>query len=182
MIETARLRLRPLTDADRAWNAAEHACPIVMEHLGGPQDRAASDLRVDKMIALQASLGFSFWVAERRADGERIGLVGLKLFDAEGATLPGAIEIGWRLARAAWGQGYAREAAEATLAFAFERLEVAQVVALTSEANAASWGLMRRLGMTRRRDLDFDDPRYPDDRTILHVITGEDWRSVQSRA
>jgi RimJ/RimL family protein N-acetyltransferase len=94
MIETPRLILREWREADRDWNAAEVACPIVMEHLGGPQDRADSDARIDRMIALQAARGHGFWVVERKLDGAIIGTCGLKQIDAPGAPLQDELEIG----------------------------------------------------------------------------------------
>lgn len=177
MIETERLLLRPLTDADKPWAAAQCADPKVMTYLGGPQPRAASDERIDKMIRLQAERGHSFYAIIRKADDRPLGLCGLKLFDAEGATLPGELEVGWRIDSDVWGQGYAREAASAALDFAFGPLGGARVIAITSPRNAASWGLMERLGMTRRPDLDFHDPRFgPEDNpTILYLIEAKDW-------
>ncbi len=178
MIETPRLVLREWRDDDRAWNAAECACPIVMEHLGGPQDRAASDARIDRMVAMQAERGHGFWVIERRADGARLGTAGLKRVETPGAPMQGEVEIGWRLARTAWGQGYAKEAASASLDFAFGPLAAPRVVALTTRRNAASWGLMERLGMRYRPELDHIDPKFPpiDNPTIMYVIEAADWR------
>lgn len=172
MIETPRLILREWREADRDWAAAQSACPVVMAHLGGPQDRASSDARIDRMIALQAERGHGFWVVERKADGRPIGTCGLKLVDAPGAPMQGQLETGWRFAEDSWGQGYAREAAAASLDFAFVRLAADRVVALTSGRNTASWRLMERLGMSRRHDLDYTDPRYPavDNPTIVYTI------------
>nr|WP_156681350.1 GNAT family N-acetyltransferase [Sphingomonas profundi] len=177
MAETPRLILREWREDDRDWAAAQSACPIVMEHLGGPQDRAASDARIDRMIALQAQRGHGFWVIERKADGVAIGTCGLKLIDAVGAPLQGELEIGWRIARETWGQGYAREAAAASLDFAFRRLDAERIVSITSERNRASWGLMERLGLTRRHALDFHDARFPpeDNPTIVYVIERAAW-------
>lgn len=177
MIETERLLLRPLADADKPWVATQCADPEVMIHLGGPQSRDASDERVDKMIRLQAERGHSFFAIVHKADDRPIGLCGIKLFDAENASLPGELEIGWRIDRDCWGQGYAREAASASLDFAFDTLNGKQVIAITSPRNTASWGLMERLGMTRRPDLDFNDPRFgaEDNPTILYLIEAQDW-------
>lgn len=177
MIETERLLLRPLTEADKAWAAAQCANPEVMTYLGGPQARASSDERIDKMMRLQADRGHSFYAIIRKADGRPIGLCGLKLFDADGATLPGELEIGWRLDPDCWGQGYAREAASASLDHAFGVVKGARVIAITSPRNTGSWGLMERLGMTRRPDLDFHDSRVgPEDNpTILYLIEAKDW-------
>ncbi len=177
--ETPRLILREWREDDRDWAAAQCACPIVMACLGGPQDRAASDARIDRMIAMQAERGHGFWVMERKADGVPIGTCGLKTIDAAGAPLQGELEIGWRIAKECWGQGYAGEAAAATLDFAFRRLGGACVVAITSERNAPSWRLMQRLGMTRRLALDFHDPRFAaeDNPTIVHVIEAASWKA-----
>ena len=84
------------------------------------------------------------------------------------------IEIGWRLAHDAWGQGYAREAAEASLAWGWANLPVPTIAAITVPANTRSRGLMERLGMVRVADGDFDHPDVPDgsplQRHILYRI------------
>jgi RimJ/RimL family protein N-acetyltransferase len=89
----------------------------------------------------------------------------------------GMVEIGWRLREDAWGHGYAKEAALACLALAFERFGADEVVALTVEGNSASWGLMKRLGMRRRVDLDYPDHRYdpPWRDTIVYSIDRSTW-------
>lgn len=176
MLETDRLLLRPFTEADKDWSAEQEACPIVMEHLGGSRPRAEADARVDKMIALQAARGFSFWVLERKAEGDRIGIAGLKLVDAVNAPMAGSLEIGWRLGREHWSQGYAREAASAALDHAFGPLAAPHVLSFTGQPNRASWGLMERLGMTRRPDLDFLDPRFADP-TIVYLIEAAAWKA-----
>ncbi|SNS61936.1 Protein N-acetyltransferase, RimJ/RimL family [Sphingomonas laterariae] len=177
MIETARLVLKPITEADKGWVAAQAADPQVMTYLGGPMARTMSDEKVDKMIRLQADRGFSFFGLFRKDHGRPIGLCGLKLFDAEGATLPGELEIGWRIDADCWGQGYAREAASVSLDYAFGVVKGERVIAITSPRNRGSWGLMERLGMTRRPDLDFNDVRVPpeDNPTILYMIEAKDW-------
>ena len=93
----------------------------------------------------------------------------------------GMMEVGWRLREDAWGQGYAREAATASLDLAFKRFGADEVVALTVARNTASWGLMKRLGMQRREDLDFDDPRFPpeDNPAILYSIDRETWAATR---
>ena len=77
----------------------------------------------------------------------------------------------------AWGFGYAREAAEAALTVGFETFGAPHVIALTVEGNSASWGLMRRLGMRRRPDLDFPSTEFdPEDGTIIaYSITHDEW-------
>jgi len=89
------------------------------------------------------------------------------------------MEVGWRLREDAWGKGYAKEAAAASLDLAFGGFGADEVIALTTERNVASWGLMLRLGMERRADLDFAsadfDPENP--LIIAYAITRAGWRA-----
>ena len=94
--------------------------------------------------------GHGMWAVERRSDGRLIGRVGF--LDPEG--WPGC-ELGWLLARDAWGQGYAREAASAALACGREELGLVEVISLIRPGNAASIGLATRLGATLDRTIDF---------------------------
>jgi ribosomal-protein-alanine N-acetyltransferase len=81
------------------------------------------------------------------------------------------VEIGWRLCRAHWGQGYATEAARAALAFGFEQAGLNEIVALTVPDNARSRAVMERLGMTRSPADDFDHPKVPaGHRLVRHVL------------
>lgn len=155
IIETQRLRLRTWDAADVEPLMAALNAPSVMQWLGGVQSRAEIDAFVQRMHDCQAEYGHCFWIIERRQDAELLGFCGLKRTNSPGAPMPGVHEIGWRLRADAQGMGYAREAAEATLAHAFGPLGAPFVVALTVRENAPSWGLMMRLGMRRAREWDF---------------------------
>jgi RimJ/RimL family protein N-acetyltransferase len=78
----------------------------------------------------------------------------------EGMPFTG-IEIGWRLARSAWGHGYATEAALASLAFGFQVLALPEILAVTTAGNLRSQAVMQRIGMTRDPAEDFDNPTEP---------------------
>lgn len=153
--------------------------PAVMQWLGGVMDAAGMAAQRARVENCRSRTGFCFWVVERKADAALLGFCGLKRADAPGSTVADQVEIGWRLGEEYWGQGYAREAAEAALDLAFARFGAERVVAITVEGNAASWGLMRRLGMTRRPDLDYPDPRYaaPCRDAIVHLIDRTTWES-----
>jgi len=103
----------------------------------------------------------------------------LKRADAPGSSVTGAIEAGWRLREDAWGQGYAKEAAIATLDAAFAQFGADEVVALTVAGNTSSWGLMRRLGMRRREELDYVDPRFGEELnpSIVYSIDRQSWEN-----
>jgi RimJ/RimL family protein N-acetyltransferase len=109
-----------------------------------------------------------------------LGFCGIKVADDAGSPVEGEPEIGWRLREDAWGQGYAREAATASLDHAFTGLGAERVVALTVEGNAPSWGLMRRLGMTRRADLDYEGPEWAEGRVIVYMLRRDEWQARTS--
>ncbi len=177
ILETERLVLRTRDARDMEPWLKHLNTPAVMKHLGGPQDAVKVEAGFARMDACQRKYGHSFWIVQRKADGEMLGMCGLKRFDNPHANMTGEFEIGWRLREDVWGQGIAREAASASLDYAFTRLDAPHVIALTSDANRGSWGLMERLGMTRRRDLEFEDPDYSaeENPTIVYRIDKQDW-------
>ena len=156
-LETERLVLRSWRDADlgplhELCNDAE-----VMRYLGPHQSLAELEAGIAPHRVWQVELGYCFWPIERKSDGLFLGFCGLKpgLKDSPIAHM---LEIGWRLRRDCWGKGIAREAAEASLDWAWRNLDTNEVVAITVAANTRSWGLMLRLGMHRVEDGDFDHP------------------------
>lgn len=172
MIATARLLVRPWVDADRAPFHALCNDPQVMATIGPLQSRAETDAAIDRQMALQATLGHCFWALERRDDGRFLGFCGIKIAPENIPGIADCPEIGWRLARDAWGQGMAREAADASLAWGFAN-GMARIIAITTPGNVRSWGLMERLGMVRRHDLDFDHPALAEGDQLRPHITYE---------
>jgi len=170
MIETERLLIRPWREEDRDPFFAINSDPEVMRHIRPSTTRAESDAGVDRQLAAQAEHGFCFWALERKADGAFLGFCGLRPGVPE-TPIADDLEIGWRLGRAYWGEGYAKEAAAACIAWAFRVLEAPRVAAITVPANARSWGLMERLGMVRRPDLDFLHPALAEDDPLRPHIT-----------
>ncbi len=173
---TERLILRDWRAGDRAVFLRHLNSPAVMRWLGGIQDEASYTAGFDRIDSYRRDHGHTLWIVERRDDGEVLGFCGLKRVNTEGAPT-GDFEIGWRFREDAWGQGYAKEAAIATLDLAFGRFAAPHVVALTVAGNRGSWGLMERLGMTRREDLDYEDARFGADLnpTIVYAISAAEW-------
>jgi ribosomal-protein-alanine N-acetyltransferase len=175
---TDRLTLRRWRAADREPFAALNADPEVMRYFRGPLDRAASDRFVDRVEASFDDLGYGMWAVEVRSSGSFVGFTGLarQTFDA---PFTPAVEIGWRLARPAWGHGYATEAARAALDFAFGVVGLDEVVSITTRHNGRSQAVMRRLGMTRDPADDFDYPLLPEGHpwrpAVLHRLTRTSW-------
>ena len=131
------------------------------------------------MLNYQAHDGHTFWVVERKEDGVILGFCGLKRCNQAGGPI-GEMEVGWRLREDAWGKGYAKEAAAAALDLAFGRFGADRVIALTVEPNEASWGLMKRLGMQRREDLDFANSDFGADTIIVYSIERETWERYRA--
>jgi RimJ/RimL family protein N-acetyltransferase len=175
-IETPRLRLRDWREEDIEPFIRHLNVEPVMRWLGGvrtPEQQAAA-VR-ERFMVWQETRGFTFWAVERKADGELLGFCGLKIADDAGSPVEDELEIGWRLREDAWGQGYAKEAAIASLDFAFGPLAAPRVVSLTVSGNEASWGLMERLGMTRRPDLDYEGPDWAEGRVIVYRMERQEW-------
>lgn len=176
MIETERLYLRNWEDGDAERFERATNTPAVMRWLGGVKSPEVIHRVVNERLSgFQEERGFTFWAVERKEDGELLGFCGLKLADDAGSPVEGEYEIGWRLREDAWGQGYAKEAAAATLEHAFSQLRAEQVVALTVAGNTPSWGLMERLGMTRRPDLDYEGPAWAEGIVIVYVMKRDEW-------
>jgi RimJ/RimL family protein N-acetyltransferase len=162
-LRTERLLLRQWRDEDREPFAALNADPVVMEYFPSTKSRQESDAFVDFNIATIDERGWGLWAVE--ANGAFIGFVGLN----EPSFRPG-VEIGWRLARAAWGHGYATEAARAVLHFAFHELGLDEVISFTTVENRRSRRVMERIGMTYDPDGDFDHPNVAVERVRPHVL------------
>jgi len=154
----------------------------VMEHFPAVLDRAGSDDLVDRIETGFAAYGFGLWALEVMDTGHFIGFTGLSVPRFDAPFTP-AVEVGWRLARNAWGQGYATEAARAALAIGFDDLDLGEIVSFTSVGNARSRAVMDRLGMTRDPADDFDHPSMPSGhrlrRHVLYRITATSWRRGQ---
>jgi RimJ/RimL family protein N-acetyltransferase len=183
--ETERLILRTWDQEDRAEFVRRLNTPAVMRWLGGVGDDAHYSEAFNRLDGYQRDFGHTFWVVERRQDSELLGFCGLKRVNASGAgSITGDFEVGWRLREDAWGQGYAKEAAIASLDLAFDRFGAPHVVALTVPGNTPSWGLMERLGLQRREDLDFIDPRFGAELNpaIVYRIEGADWPAARAAA
>ena len=155
-VRTERLLLRRWLDSDREPFARLTADAEVMRFFPAPLDRAQSDGLAARADALFDVYGYGLWALERLDTGEFIGFTGLAPMP-EGIPGAGGVEVGWRLAPAAWGQGFATEAATAALRFGFDTVGLAEVNSITAVVNIRSRRVMERLGMHPAGE--FDHPR-----------------------
>ena len=153
--ETDRLRLE-------RWDHARHARPFaevnaqreVLEFVGGgdPMTREESDGFSARIAAHWDTYGFGLWAAVRKDTGAMIGFIGLchPLWWPE---MVERVEVGWRLAREAWGAGYATEGGRIALDAGFEELQLPEIVAFVHPGNERSLAVTRRLGMVEEAEL-----------------------------
>jgi len=179
---SARLILRPWMDADRQPFAAMSADPAVMEHLMPLTPEEASGW-IDRQQERLRDHGICFWAVERPEDGAFVGAVGLLPIGYHAHFTP-AVEIGWRIARAYWGLGYAPEAAEAAIRFGFGERDLQEIVANTVAANHRSQRVMAKLGMTHDDRDDFEHPLIPEGhrlrRQMLYRLTRDRWQRLRT--
>lgn len=168
-METERLLLRAWEPRDLEPFAALNADPEVMRFFPAPFSHDETAAYMDRVAAL-AGQGLGFLAAEERASGDLVGVVGMAPVPPELPEMP-AVEIGWRLARAHWGKGYAQEAARAWLHHGFATLALPEIVAMTTRGNLPSRRVMQRLGMTYDAADDFDHPALPEGHSLRpHVL------------
>jgi RimJ/RimL family protein N-acetyltransferase len=169
-IDTERLRVREWFDTDVEPFYAMGQDAEVMEFLLPIPTLDDARAFITRQHDRQTNFGYCLWAVERQADNAFLGFCGLQP-GPTGTPLEDRLEIGWRLQRNAWGQGYAREAATACLDWAWTKINADSVWAITVPANKRSWGLMERLGMSRHVDLDFDHPVVPPESPLRRHVT-----------
>ena len=182
-LHTRRLVLRRWRLEDRKPFAELNADARVMEHFPATLDQATSDALAMSADEAFDRDGFGLWAVEVASTGAFIGFAGLAVPRFAAHFTP-TVEIGWRLARSAWGHGYATEAATAALDDGFERVQLTEITSFTAVSNVRSQAVMRRLGMTHDPADDFDHPSLPAGhplrRHVLYRIDTAAWRAHRS--
>jgi RimJ/RimL family protein N-acetyltransferase len=178
-LRTDRLLLRRWREEDLAPFAALNADPEVVRYLPTALTREESDALAARADARFDADGVGLFAVEVVGGAPFIGFVGLALQDATFPWGP-AVEVGWRLARPAWGNGYATEAARAAVSDGFGRAGLDEIVSMTTEANQRSRRVMERLGFTRNPADDFPHPRLPEGHPlrphVLYRCSAAHWR------
>ena len=169
MYRTARLVLREWSDSDADPFAALCADVEVMEFFPSTMSREESSAMIDRVSQRISDDGFGLWAVE--IDGHFAGYTGLSRASAiSGTSFTPCVEVGWRLAKWAWGKGYASEAARESLRIGFQEFQLNEIFSWTTRTNVRSESVMSRIGMKRRPDLDFDHPNTPNWWGQPHIV------------
>lgn len=159
-LETARLILREWEQRDRDAYAAIVMDPHVRRFYFDVPTREQVEATIDRFIEFTKRDGYGLLAVERKSDGALIGDVGLVPVSMPIRGNP-PVEIGWLLGQPYWGLGYAPEAAEAWLDYAFDTLGFGEVVAWTTATNLPSQRVMQKLGMRTSPEDNFVHPKTP---------------------
>lgn len=176
-LETDRLIMRQWREDDFPIFAELNSDPIVMEFFPNIMNKSESDKSAKRYQSLILQHGWGLWALEQKRDQKFIGFVGLHETPADLPFSP-CVEVGWRLAKKSWGNGYATEAAKEALKFAFEVLQLPEVCSFTSTNNLRSRAVMERLNMVNIKQ-NFQHPRVPDGSPlkehVLYKLTKGKW-------
>jgi RimJ/RimL family protein N-acetyltransferase len=186
-LRTERLLLRGWQDSDLEPFASLNSDPEVMEHFPSTLTRDQSNAFVRWAVDQFRQRGWGLWAVEV-ADGSDldrsfVGYLGLASADH---VEPGAVEVGWRLSRNAWGRGYAPEAAAEALRHGFEEVGLAEIVSFTVAQNVNSRRVMDKIGLRRRPERDFEHPKVDPDAHphlvahLLYSVTRSEWEADRS--
>jgi RimJ/RimL family protein N-acetyltransferase len=168
-LRTERLVLRQWREDDLDPFAALNADPEVMRYFPAPLTRQQSDALAERARAGISERGWGWWAVEVEGGEPFVGFVGLSVPRFEAHFTP-AVEVGWRLARPAWGRGYATEGARAAVTYGFDELRLDQIVSFTTVANERSRRVMERLEMTHDAADDFAHPLVSPGPLQRHVL------------
>ena len=170
MLQTQRLILRDWQQSDIEPFAQMNADAEVMKYFPAILSRQESDALVERIENHHQVHGFGLWAVEERWTGVFIGFIGLSVPKFQAHFTP-TVEVGWRLTRKFWGQGYATEGAKRAISYGFYDLGLTEIVAFTAKSNLRSIAVMKRLGMTHQEADDFDHPVLPSGHPLQrHVL------------
>lgn len=148
ILSTPRLRLRRWLPADVPVYARMNRDPAVREFFPSLMTYDESAVSVRVIERHFDEYGYGLYAVEVGLTGEFIGFTGFSHPGFDAWFTP-CVEMGWRLCKEAWGQGYATEAARAALAYGFGTLGLTRVLSFTAVLNTRSERVMQKIGMTR---------------------------------
>jgi len=181
ILETKRLILRQWKTKDFKAFQKLNSDAAVMEYFPSPLSKEESDVLAQEIYESIESKGWGAWAVEEKESGNFIGYVGLHE-TASNLLFEPCVEIAWRLLKEYWGKGYASEAGDEVLRFAFKELKLNEVVSFTATVNHRSEAVMKRLGM-KKSEMNFEHPALPVGNRlrehVLYQVSREDYENLE---
>ncbi len=152
---TEHLRIRTWKASDLPPFTAINSNKKVMKYFPKQLDERESADFIDRMDQMFETHGYCYFAVDELSTGKFIGFIGLSPRKLPFFSTP-QVDIGWRLAAAVWGKGYATEGAKAVLAFSKNQIGLKEIISIATTQNVASISVMKKIGMTYQRTFDFD--------------------------
>jgi len=182
ILETKRLILRQWERKDFKPFQKLNSDSMVMEYFPSLLSKEESDALAQKIYESIENKGWGAWAVEEKESGSFIGYVGLHE-TASNLPFEPCVEITWRLSKEYWGKGYAFEAGDEALQFAFKELKLNEVVSFTATVNQRSEAVMKRLGM-KKSEMNFEHPALSIGHRlrehVLYQVSREDYKNLES--
>ncbi len=183
IIQTEGLILRQWCDQDMDPYRQLNSDPRVMEFFSAPWTQEESDASLQSAQNHIEKYGWGKWAVSLLKTNEFIGRIGLEDIDFQASFSPN-IELGYRIAYKHWGKGYASEGAKAALEYAFQHLNLEEIVAFNPIQNLRSQLVMQRIGMHHRPKDDFDHPKLSKEhrlnRHVLYRLRLDEWQKMKN--
>lgn len=170
LFKSARLGFRTWSMDDLPELAMINADPEVMKYFPKTATEAETVAQIERFNKSFVNRDYTYFAAEVLESNEFIGFIGLLFQDYKSPFTP-ATDIGWRLKKSAWGQGYATEGAKRCLNYAFEDLKLDKVISVCTLKNVNSENVMKKIGMTRAGE--FDHPKMKDYPDLMRCVCYE---------
>lgn len=150
IFKSERLGFRNWMESDIQKMAAINNDPVVMEFFPGLRNAQQTREFVERMQKQYAEKGYCYFAVDRLDTGGFIGFIGISEQNFQSDFTP-CTDIGWRLARKEWGNGFATEGAKACLQYAFANTAITNIVSICPVINTKSEAVMEKIGMHKQR-------------------------------
>lgn len=182
LFKSERLGFRNWNKSDLTNFAKINADLDVMEHFPKPLTKKETSEFIERLQIHYNNNGYNYFATEILETGELIGFIGLAYQDYKSDFTP-ATDIGWRLKKSVWGNGYATEGAKKCLEYAFTKLNINHIISIFTETNTKSEKVMLKIGMIKKGV--FNHPKLKDyteyEKCICYEITKRDWEEIISQ-
>lgn len=155
IFKSERLGFRNWNKNDKPKMGKINSDPKVMEHFPAIPTQKQTDEFIDRMKTQFSENGFCYFAVDKLENNEFIGFIGIAKQTFESDFTP-CVDIGWRLAQAEWGKGFATEGAKKCLEYAFDKIGLKNIKSICPKTNDKSEKVMKKIGM--KKIINFNHP------------------------